>query len=72
MKINGLILLVLTLVNTACSEVDQDKYWPRTDYQLQSGAIVTCRWAEETQCGVTLTDCTDGQKYTCQTGVIEL
>jgi hypothetical protein len=67
----ALALVVCASWLTGCSEADQDKYWPRQQYELFDGKVVECRWADQTPCGVKLYDCTDGQKYTCQTGVTE-
>lgn len=63
-----ILALLLTFVLCACAE---DDAWPRTNFVLQSGDTVSCRWVEETGCGVSLWDCADGNVYTCQQGVIE-
>ncbi len=65
------IVFVLCAFLVGCSEADQDKHWPRATFELFDGTLVQCRWADETPCGVKLHDCTDGQTYTCQTGVVE-
>ena len=61
-------LIFLALLLAGCSE---DAAWPRTDFELEGGQVVTCRWVDEHACGLTLSDCTDGNTYQCQTGVIE-
>jgi hypothetical protein len=66
------ILSLAMLFLIGCSEADQDKHFPRANFELFDGKVVQCRWVEQTPCGVKLTDCTDGQKYLCQTGVTEL
>lgn len=64
-------ILALVLV-TGCSEKHQDEHWPRQQYELETGEVVSCRWSEETGCGLNLWDCEDGQRYNCQTNVQRL
>jgi hypothetical protein len=63
------IVFILCAFCVGCSEAEQDKLWPREQFTLQDGTVVSCRWYEEHACGVKLHDCTDGQTYTCQQGV---
>lgn len=62
-----LICILLTLIG--CSEADLDNVFPKQEYTLSSGAVVRCRYYEETPCGITLRACDPGNMYTCQTGV---
>mgnify|MGYP005726390453 CR=1 FL=1 len=64
-----IVILLLAFVLCACGE---DDVWPRTNFELQSGEVVSCRWVEESGCGVDLWDCSNGKEYSCQTGVVEL
>lgn len=66
------LILVCAILAVGCSEADQDKHWPRGQFELFDGTVVECRWVDQTPCGVKLHDCTDGKTYTCQTGVVEL
>jgi hypothetical protein len=69
MRIQIVFILCAWLVG--CSEADQDKLWPRGSFELASGQVVSCRWADQTPCGVKLYDCEGGGVYTCQQGVVE-
>lgn len=40
-------------------------------YRLSSGTVVNCHFRYQTECGLTLRDCDDGQSYSCQTNVTE-
>ena len=65
----AIIAVFLAIFAIGCSEED---VWPRADFELDSGQVVSCRWIEETNCGVDLWDCADGKEYSCQTNVTEL
>lgn len=65
-------LLVVASLLIGCSEAEQDKHWPRGQFQLMNGSVVSCRWIDDEPCGLKLHDCTDGKVYQCQTGVVEL
>jgi len=62
-------LIFLAFLLAGCSE---DDAWPRTNFELESGQVVSCRWADETGCGLKLHDCADGVTYACQQNVTEL
>jgi hypothetical protein len=63
------IVLLFALLLVGCSE---DELTPRSRFELENGEVVTCRWIQDEPCGITLTDCDDGKKYTCQTNITEL
>jgi hypothetical protein len=43
---------------------------PPETYQLSSGKIVTCYEVYSARCGYTLFDCSDGERYECQTNMV--
>lgn len=63
------IVILISLTLLGCSE---DDLTPRSNFRLDSGDVVSCRWVAEESCGVKLWDCADGVKYSCQNNVEEL
>lgn len=62
------IIAVVVVVALGCDCEENQK---AKQFKLQSGDIVTCKYARASECGAFLKNCTNGKEYSCQTNVEE-